>query len=53
VNLKFATQSLLGFVVEAFDGSQNLVCRLGPFEGLRLSVEQVDQGTDVGLELLA
>ena len=38
-------------MVEAFDGSQNLVCGLGPFEGLRISVVQVDKGTDVGLEL--
>ena len=39
-------------MVEAFDGSQNLVCGLGPFEGLRVSVVQVDEGADVGLELL-
>jgi hypothetical protein len=38
-------------VAEAFDGSQNLVCGLGPFERLRVSVVQVDEGTDVGLEL--
>ena len=38
-------------MAEAFDGSQNLVSRLGPFEGLRVSVVQVDEGTDVGLEL--
>jgi hypothetical protein len=38
-------------VAEAFDGSQNLVCGFGPFEGLRVSVVQVDEGTDVGLEL--
>jgi len=38
-------------VAEAFDGSQNLVCGLGPFEGLRVSVVQVDEDTDVGLEL--
>ena len=38
-------------MAEAFDGSQNLVCGLGPFEGLRVSVVQVDEGTDVGLEL--
>jgi hypothetical protein len=38
-------------VAEAFDGSQNLVCGLGPFEGLGVSVVQVDEGTDVGLEL--
>jgi hypothetical protein len=30
-------------VAEAFDGSQNLVCGLGPFEGLRVSVVQVDE----------
>jgi hypothetical protein len=38
-------------VAEAFDGSQNLVCGLGPFEGLRVFVMQVDEGMDVGLEL--
>jgi hypothetical protein len=39
-------------VAEAFDGSQNLVCGPGPFEGLWvLVVVQVDEGTDVGLEL--
>jgi len=38
-------------VAEAFDGSQNLVCGLGPFEGLRVPVVQVDEGADVGLEL--
>jgi hypothetical protein len=38
-------------VAEAFDGSQDLVCGLGPFEGLRVFVVQVDEGTDVGLEL--
>jgi hypothetical protein len=38
-------------VAEAFDGSQNLVCGLGPFEGLGTFVVQVDEGTDVGLEL--
>jgi len=37
-------------VAEAFDGSQNLVCG-GPFEGLRVSVVQLDEGADVGLEL--
>jgi hypothetical protein len=42
---------LLGFVAEAFDGSQNLVCGLGPFEGLRVFVVLVDEGRDVGLEL--
>ena len=42
---------MLGFVAEAFDGSQNLVCGLGPFEGFRVSVVQVDEGTDVALEL--
>jgi hypothetical protein len=42
---------LLGFVAEAFDGSQNLVCGLGPVEGLRVFVVLVDEGTDVGLEL--
>ena len=38
-------------MTEAFDRSQNLVCGLHPFEGLRVSVVQVDEGTDVGLEL--
>ena len=38
-------------MTEAFDRSRNLVCGLGPFEGLRVSVVQVDEGTDVGLEL--
>ena len=38
-------------MTEAFDGSQNLICGLGPFEGLRVSVVQVDEGADVGLEL--
>ena len=38
-------------MAEAFDGSQNLVSRLSPFEGLRIFVVQVDEGTDVGLEL--
>ena len=38
-------------MTEAFDGSQNLVCGLGPFEGLRVSVVQFDKGPDVGLEL--
>ena len=38
-------------MAEAFDGSQNLVRGLGPFAGLRVSVVQVDEGTDVGLEL--
>jgi hypothetical protein len=41
----------VGFVAEAFDGSQNLVSRLSPFEGFRIFVVQVDEGTDVGLEL--
>ena len=38
-------------MAEAFDGSQDLVCGLGPFEGPRVFVVQVDGGTDVGLEL--
>ena len=38
-------------MAKAFDGSQNLICGLGPFEGLRIFVVQVDEGTDVGLEL--
>jgi hypothetical protein len=41
----------LGFVAEAFDRRQNLICGLGPPEGLRVSVVQVDEDTDVGLEL--
>ena len=38
-------------MAEAFDGSQELVCGLGPFERLRVIVVQFDEGTDVGLEL--
>ena len=38
-------------MAEAFDGSQNLVCGLGPFEGLGIFVVQIDEGTDVSLEL--
>ena len=38
-------------MAEAFDRSQNLVCGLGPFEGLRVFVMQVNEGTDVGLKL--
>jgi hypothetical protein len=39
-------------VAEAFDGSQNLVSAdLVHLKGLRVSVVQVDEGTDVGLEL--
>jgi hypothetical protein len=38
-------------VAETFDGSQDLVSGLGPFEWLRAFVVQVDEGTDVGLEL--
>jgi hypothetical protein len=34
-------------VAEVF--GQNLVCGLGPLEGLRSFVVQVDEGTDVGL----
>jgi hypothetical protein len=41
----------VGLVAEAFDGSQNLVCGLGPFEGFRVSVVRVDEGAYVGLEL--
>ena len=37
-------------MTEAFDGSQNLVSGLGPFEGLWVFVVQVDERTDVGLE---
>jgi hypothetical protein len=47
VNLKFVTQSVLGFVADAFDGSQKSG---GPLEGLRVCVVQVDEGADVGLE---
>ncbi len=39
------------FVTEAFDGSQDLVCGLGPFEGPRVFVVEVDEGADVCLEL--
>ena len=38
-------------MAEAFDRGQNLVCGLGPFERLWVLVVQVDEGTDVGLEL--
>jgi hypothetical protein len=38
-------------VAEAFDRGQNLICGLGPFERLWVSVVQVDEGADVGLEL--
>jgi hypothetical protein len=38
-------------MAEAFDGSQNLVCGVGPFEGLWVLVMQVDEGADVGLKL--
>ena len=38
-------------MAEAFDGSQDLVSGLGPFEGPRVFVVQVDEGTDIGLEL--
>ena len=38
-------------MAEAFDGSQNLVGGLGPFEGLRVFVVPIDEGADVGLEL--
>ena len=51
VNLKFATLGLLGFVAEAFDGSQDLVSRLGPFERPPDFVVQIDEGADIGLEL--
>ena len=39
-------------MAEAFDRSQDLVGRLGPFEGPWVFVVQVDEDTDVGLELL-
>ena len=39
-------------MTEAFDRSQDLVGRLGPFEGPWVFVVQVDEDTDVGLELL-
>ena len=38
-------------MAETFNRSQNLVCGLGPFEGLRVFVVQVDECMDVGLEL--
>jgi hypothetical protein len=38
-------------MTEAFDRSQNLVSRLGPFERLWAFVVPVDEGTDVGLKL--
>jgi hypothetical protein len=38
-------------MAEAFDGSQKVVCGLGPFEGLRIFIVHVDEDTDVGLEL--
>ena len=38
-------------MAEAFDGSQNLVCGPGPFEGLRFFVVSVDEGSDVSLKL--
>ena len=38
-------------MAEAFDGGHNLVRGLGPFEGPRVCVVQVDKGADVGLEL--
>lgn len=38
-------------MAEAFDGSQNLVSGLGPFERFRIPVVHVDEGADVGLEL--
>lgn len=39
-------------MTEAFDGSQNLVGGLGPFEGLLVSVVQVDEDMNLGLDLL-
>ncbi len=38
-------------MTEAFDRSQDLVSGPGPFEGVRVFVVQVNEGTDVGLEL--
>ncbi|MCP1843672.1 hypothetical protein J2R78_006639 [Bradyrhizobium sp. USDA 4538] len=38
-------------MTEAFDGRQNLVSGLGPFEWLRVFVVEFDEGADVGLEL--
>jgi hypothetical protein len=38
-------------LAEAFDRSQNLVRRLGPFEGPRVFVVRVDEGADIGLQL--
>jgi hypothetical protein len=34
-----------------FDGSQYLVCGLGPFEGLPVVVVLLDEPADIGLEL--
>ena len=49
--LEPSRRSELGFVAEVFDGSHNLICGLGPFEGLRVLVVEVDGGSDVGFEL--
>ena len=38
-------------MAETFDGSQDLVCGLGPFERLRFFVVSVDEGSDVSLKL--
>jgi len=50
VNLKFAHKVCWALWQKRLR-SQNLVSGLGPFEGLRVSVVQVNKGTDVGLEL--
>ena len=36
---------------EAFDGGEDVVGGLGPFEGLGVFVVRLDEGADVGLEL--
>jgi len=38
-----ASQGLVSFVAEAFDGTQNLVCGVGPFERFRISIVQVNE----------
>ena len=41
---------MLRFVAEAFHGSQDLVGRLGPFEGPGILVVPIDEGADIGFE---
>src|SRR5262249_44786382 len=53
VNQKFATFSAVGGSVvsaEAFDGSEDVVCRLCPSKGLGVGIVAGDEGGDVGLE---